>query len=200
MRAWSSTHCRAAEEKIRSSSPSTPVFSRLHSPMSRTNQVPLGWLVRADSIISAELSRPTMDAVGHRSAQTAVLFPGPQPRSYASSAWLRGTRARSSWEGRVRSSSKRLYRAASQSGIHPLLQASHLGSAPEFENEAAIEKSAHSMPNGAFGRGDLRIGAPLAGSSLEACRPLQALRFCRLVTRSSTTAGSAKVEVSPSAW
>src|SRR5262249_31760305 len=65
----------------------------------------------------AELSRPVICASGHRSARTAVLLPGPHPRSITVRTSTNPTRATRSRHGCVRSSSNFRYWSAFQVGI-----------------------------------------------------------------------------------
>src|ERR1051326_9437567 len=77
--------------------------------MSARTQVPLGFPARASCSISAELSRPVIEACGQRSARTAVLLPVPQPRSITLRTFSTDTWAARSRLGRVRSSANLRY-------------------------------------------------------------------------------------------
>src|SRR5579883_2715832 len=112
--AWSGTHCSAAFENTTSNRSVSCSAHRTMSPCTQRAAVPL---VRAVASISSELSIPAISASGQRSARTAVLLPGPQPRSMIRCGSATSTRAARSRQGRVRSSEKRRYRAAFQTGI-----------------------------------------------------------------------------------
>src|SRR5262249_45499862 len=71
----------------------------------------------AVSIIDAELSRPVISERGHRSWSTAVLLPGPHPRSMTVVASGMEIREARSWHGRVRSSGNFQYWSAFPLGI-----------------------------------------------------------------------------------
>src|ERR1041384_1388854 len=77
--------------------------------MSCCRQVRFGCALEADFSISDELSSPVIEAVGQRSARTAVLLPGPQPRSITLRGAETSTRTARSRHGRVRSSANLRY-------------------------------------------------------------------------------------------
>ena len=72
---------------------------------------------RARPIISAEESRPSTCAPGHRIASPAVNGPGPQPRSITRAGSSAPTRAIRSAKGRDRSSEKRSYWSGSHETV-----------------------------------------------------------------------------------
>ncbi len=71
-RSWFGTHCRQALEKTTSKS----VSSSSSDPASSTSKSQSGWSLRAEAIMSGELSMPRILACGYRLEKTRNAPPG----------------------------------------------------------------------------------------------------------------------------
>jgi hypothetical protein len=87
--------------------------------MSPSTHFPFGKSFRAVAIIAAELSNPVSSAPGHRCASTAVLLPGPHPKSITRPGFSSLTRAAKSTAGCVRSAANFKYCSLFHVGMKP---------------------------------------------------------------------------------
>src|SRR5262249_18795730 len=145
------------------------VYSKSHEPgsfhswmLQSSNRAP-GSRFLAASIMTAELSTPTMAASGKRSAINLVELPGPQPRSAAFRTSLAGTACRRSRAARVRSSSNFRYCSADQLiSLSPISTiATTLGDKKDFQ-QYLKDRPCRRMEMSKFARpADGRVNGPL---------------------------------------